>query len=70
MERLNTRAYNVRNLPQKDSKVHIKNDELVSFQKKKNDELVTKKQNRTKEKGKHTVQITLGFGYTLALFTI
>ena len=70
MERLNTRAYNVRNLPQKDSKVHIKNDEFVSFQKNKNDKLVIKKQNRTKEKGKHTVQITLGFGYTLALFTI
>ena len=55
MERLNTRAYNVRNLPQKDSKVHIKNskvhiknDEFVSFQKNKNDKLVTKKQNRTK----------------------
>jgi len=40
------------------------------FKKKKNDELVTKKQNRTKEKGKHTVQITLDFGYTLAPFTI
>jgi hypothetical protein len=30
MERLNTRTYNVRNLAQKDSKVHIKNDELVT----------------------------------------